>query len=57
MHKPNNLLEFDAQEALDWDPQIDDSRIVVSAKDGRVTLTGSVHLLSIHARGEGRAER
>jgi len=42
MHKPNNLLELDAQDALDWDPQIDDSRIVVSAKDGRVTLTGSV---------------
>src|SRR4051812_16403515 len=42
MHKPNNLLELDAQDALDWDPQVDDSRIVVSAKDGRVTLTGSV---------------
>jgi osmotically-inducible protein OsmY len=42
MHKPNNLLELDAQDALDWDPQIDDSRIIVSAKDGRVTLTGSV---------------
>jgi osmotically-inducible protein OsmY len=42
MHKPNNLLELDTQDALDWDPQIDDSRIVVSAKDGRVTLTGSV---------------
>jgi osmotically-inducible protein OsmY len=45
MHKPNNLLELDTQDALDWDPQIDDSRIVVSAKDGRVTLTGSVPTL------------
>ena len=42
MHKPNKLLESDVQEELDWDPQLDDSRIVVSADDGRVTLTGAV---------------
>jgi osmotically-inducible protein OsmY len=42
VHKPNNLLEFDVKDELAWDPQIDESRIVVNAKDGRVTLSGSV---------------
>jgi osmotically-inducible protein OsmY len=42
MHKPSKLLESDVQEELDWDPQLDDTRIVVSATDGKVTLTGSV---------------
>jgi osmotically-inducible protein OsmY len=42
MHKPNHLLEADVQDSLDWDPQLDDSRIVVTAHDGRVTLAGSV---------------
>jgi len=42
MHKPNNLLESDVAEELSWDPQLDDTRISVSANDGQVTLTGSV---------------
>jgi osmotically-inducible protein OsmY len=42
MHKPNNLLELDVKDALAWDPVVDDSRIVVKADDGRVTLTGTV---------------
>jgi osmotically-inducible protein OsmY len=42
MHKPNNILESDVKEELDWDPVLDDSRIVVKAKDGRVNLRGSV---------------
>jgi osmotically-inducible protein OsmY len=42
MHKPNNLLESDIKESLDWDPGLDDSRIRVTADDGRVTLSGSV---------------
>jgi len=42
MHKPNNLLEFDVKDELEWDPTIDDSRVVVKADDGRVTLTGTV---------------
>ena len=42
MHKPNNLLEFDVKDELDWDPMLDDTRIVVKANDGRVTLTGTV---------------
>jgi osmotically-inducible protein OsmY len=42
MHKPNFLLESDVSEELEWDPQIDDTRINVKADDGRVTLSGSV---------------
>ena len=42
MHKPNNLLESDVQEELDWDPRFDNSRVVVKADDGDVTLTGTV---------------
>ena len=42
MHKPNNLLELDVKDELDWDPMLDDERIVVKADDGRVTLTGTV---------------
>jgi osmotically-inducible protein OsmY len=42
MHKPNKLLEADVLDQLAWDPMIDATRVVVSAKDGEVTLTGSV---------------
>ena len=42
MHKPNNLLEFDVNEELDWDPLVDNSRIQVKANDGCVHLTGAV---------------
>jgi osmotically-inducible protein OsmY len=42
MYKPNNLLESDVQAELDWDPLFDDSRVVVKAHDGSVTLTGAV---------------
>jgi osmotically-inducible protein OsmY len=42
MHKPNMLLEADVRDELEWDPQIDDTRIIVKADDGRVTLSGSV---------------
>ena len=42
MHKPNILLESDVLDELDWDPQVDDTRIVVKADAGRVTLSGSV---------------
>jgi osmotically-inducible protein OsmY len=43
MHKPNLLLESDVKEELDWDPMLDDSRIVVKADDGRVILSGAVN--------------
>jgi osmotically-inducible protein OsmY len=42
MHKPNNILELDAKDALDWDFRIDDSRIAVEAKNGCVTMRGTV---------------
>jgi osmotically-inducible protein OsmY len=42
MHKPNNLLESDVQDEFDWDPLFDNSRIIVKANDGNVTLTGAV---------------
>jgi osmotically-inducible protein OsmY len=42
MHKPNNLLELDVRDALDWDPMLDDTRVVVKADAGQVTLSGTV---------------
>ena len=45
MQKPNKLLEFDVNDQLAWDPQVDPTRIVVKADDGKVTLTGSVPTL------------
>jgi osmotically-inducible protein OsmY len=42
MHKPNNLLKLDVEDQLAWDPQVDTTRIVVSADEGKVTLTGTV---------------
>jgi osmotically-inducible protein OsmY len=42
MHKLNNLLEKDVKEQLDWDPALDDSRIMVKADDGRIILSGAV---------------
>jgi osmotically-inducible protein OsmY len=42
MHKPNNLLELDVKDELDWDPMLDDARVVVKADDGHVTLSGTV---------------
>lgn len=45
MHKPNNLLEADVRDELDWDFRIDEARIDVKADDGVVTLTGAVPTL------------
>jgi osmotically-inducible protein OsmY len=42
MHKPNTLLERDVKDQLDWDPMLDDRRIVVKADEGRITLSGAV---------------
>ena len=42
MHKPNHLLQSDVKEELDWDPLFDNSRVIVKAHDGNVTLTGAV---------------
>jgi len=35
-------MESDIREELDWDPLLDDRRIVVKARDGRITLSGFV---------------
>jgi osmotically-inducible protein OsmY len=42
MHKPNDILEKDVHDELDWDSSLDDSQIIVKADNGRVTLTGAV---------------
>jgi osmotically-inducible protein OsmY len=42
MHKPNDLLESDIREELDWDDRFDNRRVIVKANDGDVTLTGAV---------------
>jgi osmotically-inducible protein OsmY len=41
--KSDSQLLADVQAELDWDPSFDDRGIVVAAKDGVVTLAGSVH--------------
>jgi osmotically-inducible protein OsmY len=42
MQKPNIILASDVKDSLAWDPGLDDSRIVVTADDGHVTLRGVV---------------
>ena len=42
MHKPNNILEKDVRDELDWDASLDDSQIIVKADNGQITLTGAV---------------
>ena len=36
-------LKHDVEAELEWDPEIDASRIGVTAEDGVITLTGHVH--------------
>ena len=57
MHKPNNLLELDVRDELEWDPVLDDSRVVVKADDGRVILTGTVPTYYDHTRAADDAWR
>lgn len=42
MYKPNDILENDVMEELDWDVSLDDSQIIVKADKGQITLTGAV---------------
>src|ERR1700722_7642219 len=42
MQKPNNLLQRDVREELDWDPILNETRIVVKVDGGRVILSGAV---------------
>ena len=46
MHKPDGLVGDDVREALDWDNAIDNARIMVQVKEGKVTLSGAVHTYS-----------
>ncbi len=55
MHKLNRLLALDVKEALGWDPMLDDSRVVVQAHDGDVTLSGSVPTYSDKIRATDTA--
>ena len=55
MHKPNLLLESDVREQLDWDPLLDDDRVVVKANDGRVILSGAVETFDEIDRAVGDA--
>ena len=50
MHKPNTLLKLDVEDELAWDTQVDTRRVVVSADEGKVTLTGTVPSLYQVAR-------
>ncbi|MGO9660905.1 MAG: BON domain-containing protein [Acidimicrobiales bacterium] len=50
MHKPDHLLEFEVREEFEWDPELDDSRIIVKADDGVITLSGAVESLPDLAR-------
>lgn len=38
----NNELQHEVQEALEWEPTVDEQNITVKAEDGAVTLTGHV---------------
>lgn len=42
MKKPNNLLENDVRDELDWDASLDDTRIAIKANDGHIILTSAV---------------
>jgi osmotically-inducible protein OsmY len=42
MSKPNNVLEADVKEELDWNPALNSRRITVKASDGRIVLCGAV---------------
>jgi len=40
--KTNEELQRDVQDAIKWEPQLHDAEIGVTAKDGVVTLMGTV---------------
>jgi osmotically-inducible protein OsmY len=42
MSKPNNVVEADVREELDWNPALNSRRITVKASNGRVVLSGAV---------------
>ena len=53
----NSQLQREVQEALKWDPMVDDRHIVVKAEDGAVTLSGHVPTYYAKTRAVTAAER
>lgn len=55
--KSDRELQQDVAAEVAWDPSIDETRIVVEARDGTVTLTGQVHSHAQKWRAEAAALR
>lgn len=55
--KTDKQLQVDVIEELRWDPSVSDEEIGVAAKDGVVTLSGSVDSYAKKAAAERAAER
>lgn len=55
--KTDSQIQKDVMSELSWDPSIDMDAITVSAKDGIVTLRGSVPHFSDKTGAEGAAQR
>lgn len=56
-HPDDTKLQHDVLAELEWDPSIDASKIGVAAKDGVVTLTGSVPTYAEKTIAERAAKR
>jgi osmotically-inducible protein OsmY len=54
MNKPNNILEHEVRDELDWDPYLDAARVTVKADAGKVVLSGVVYSYpeSLHAEDD-----
>lgn len=54
MNKPNNILEHEVRDELDWDPYLNASRVTVKADAGKIVLSGVVYSYpeSIHAEDD-----
>ena len=50
VHKPDGLLEYDVREMLSSDRLLDDGRVPVKVRDGRVSLSGAVGSFEESAR-------
>lgn len=55
--KTDSQLQHDVQEELKWEPQVDHSKIGVTAKEGVVTLTGFVPTYAQKVAAEKAARR
>jgi osmotically-inducible protein OsmY len=55
--RPDPDLKSDVERELEWDPDIDASRVAVAAKDGVIALTGHVQSLNEKWEAEAAAMR